>query len=125
MQERFTAPQKELNALGESIKAEQEKLKKDELILSKQQKTDAQKHLLEQIKTYREKENELKREVETVRSQALAEFRFTVQKILNELAESKGYDMIFSDGVAFAKKEYDLTEEVLKMLNDQDKKDKK
>lgn len=125
MQERFTAPQQELSTLGESIKAAQEKLKKDELILSKQQKADAQKNLLEQIKSYREKESELKREVDTVRNQALAEFRYTVQKVLNELAEAKGYDFIFSEGVAFAKKEYDLTEEVLKRLNDQDKKDKK
>lgn len=118
MQDRFKAPQEELKKLAESIKSSQEKFKKDELILSKQQKTDAQKKILATIKEYREKEMKLKNEVESVRNQELAEFRYTVQKILNKIAEKKNYDFIFSEGVAFAKKGYDLTEDVLKALKD-------
>lgn len=119
MKERFSGPTTELQKLGESIKASQEKFKKDELILSKPQKTDAQTKILNSIKQYREKEAKLKNEVEGVRNQALAEFRYTVQKVLNELAEEKKYDLIFSEGVAYAKKNYDLTEEVLKRLKSQ------
>lgn len=121
MKERFSAPQMELKNLGETIKASQEKFKKDELILSKQQKADSQKKILASIKQYREAEMKLKNEVEGVRNQALAEFRYTVQKVLNQLAEEKGYDFIFSEGVAFAKKKYDVTEEVLKRLKTQAK----
>jgi len=124
MQERFTAPQQTLQKLGESIKASQEKFKKDELILSKQQKSDTQKKILASIQEYREAEAKLKNEVDGVRNQALAEFRFTVQKVLNKLAEDKGYDMIFSEGVAFSKKEYDLTAEVLKRLKKLSESDK-
>lgn len=124
MQERFTAPQKKLQKLGESIKASQEKFKKDELILSKQQKSDTQKKIMASIQEYREAEAKLKNEVDGVRNQALAEFRFTVQKVLNKLAEDKGYDMIFSEGVAFTKKEYDLTAEVLKRLKKLSESDK-
>lgn len=116
MMEHFKTPQEELKKLGETIKASQEKFKKDELILSKQQKSDAQKKILTSIKQYREKEMKLKSEVEGMRNQELAEFRYTVQKILNKIAEEKNYDFIFSEGVAFAKKSYDLTEEVLKQL---------
>ncbi len=116
MMERFKTPQEELKKLGESIKSSQEKFKKDELILSKQQKADAQKKILTSIKGYREQEMKLKSEVDSVRNQELAEFRYTVQKILNKIAEEKNYDFIFSEGVAFAKKDYDLTEEVLKRL---------
>ncbi|MDH5392123.1 MAG: OmpH family outer membrane protein [Gammaproteobacteria bacterium] len=116
MQDRFTAPQQELKKLGESIKASQEKFKKDDLILSKQQKSATQKKILASIQQYRESEMKLKNEVDDVRNQALAEFRFTVQKVLNQLAEDKGYDFIFSEGVAYAKKEFDLTNEVLTRL---------
>lgn len=116
MQDRFSGPTEDLQKLGESIKASQEKFKKDELILSKPQKAEAQQKILNSIKQYRETEAKLKNEVESVRNQALAEFRYTVQKVLNELAEEKKYDFIFSEGVAFAKKNYDLTEEVLKRL---------
>lgn len=119
MQERFSAPQDELKKLGESIQASQEKFKKDELILSKAQKAEAQKNIIDSIKQYRESEMKLKNEVESVRNQALAEFRYTVQKVLNQIAEEKDYDFIFSEGVAFAKKNYDLTEEVLKRLKSQ------
>ena len=116
MKDRFSGPTEELKKLGESIKAAQEKFKKDELILSKPQKKDAQTKIIASIKTFRETEARLKNEVEGVRNQALAEFRYTVQKVLNELAEEKKYDFIFSEGVAFARKNYDLTEEVLKRL---------
>lgn len=116
MMERFKTPQEELKKLGESIKSSQENFKKDELILSKQQKADAQKNILTSIKGYREKEMKLKSEVESVRNQELAEFRYTVQKILNKIAEEQNYDFIFSEGVAYVKKSYDLTEEVLKQL---------
>lgn len=119
MQERFSEPQQSLKKLAESIKASQEKFKKDELILSKQQKADSQKKILTDIKSYREQEMKLKNEVDGVRNQELAEFRYTVQKILNKIAEEKKYDFIFSEGVAFAKKDYDLTEEVLKQLKSQ------
>lgn len=118
MMDRFKAPQEDLKTLGESIKTSQEKFKKDELILSKQQKADAQKKILSSIKEYREKEMKLKNEVDSVRNQELAEFRYTVQKVLNKIAEEKDYDFIFSEGVAYAKKSYDLTEEVLKRLKD-------
>ena len=118
MMERFKAPQEELKDLADTIKTSQEKFKKDELILSKQQKADAQKKILTDIKQYREKEMKLKNEVDSVRNQELAEFRFTVQKVLNKIAEEKNYDFIFSEGVAYAKKSYDLTEEVLKQLKE-------
>jgi len=119
MKERFSQPQQSLKKLAEDIQASQEKLKKEELVFSKQQKSDAQKKILTSIKDYREKEMKLKNEVDSVRNQELAEFRYTVQKILNKIAEEQNYDFIFSEGVAFAKKKYDLTEEVLKQLKSQ------
>lgn len=108
-----------LQAMGKAIQESQEKLKKDELILSKAQKEEAQKSYISSVKEIRETEARLKSEIESARNQALAEFRFTVRKIVNEIAEEKGYDLILSEGVAFSKKKFDLTEEVIKKLKSQ------
>ncbi len=108
-----------LQKMGTAIKASQEKLKKDELILSKAQKAEAQKKYIASLKEFRETEARLKGEVESARNQALAEFRFTVRKVINKIAEEKDYDIIFSEGVAFTKKKFDLTQEVIDRLRKQ------
>ncbi|MDH5425730.1 MAG: OmpH family outer membrane protein [Gammaproteobacteria bacterium] len=108
-----------LQAMGKSIQESQEKLKKDELILSKSQKEEAQKSYIASVKEIRETEARMKNEIEDARNQALAEFRSTVRQIINKIAEEQGYDMIFSEGVAFTKKQFDLTEDVIKQLKSQ------
>lgn len=108
-----------LQKMGSAIKASQEKLKKDELILSKAQKAEAQNKYIASLKEFRETEARLKGEVESARNQALAEFRFTVRKVINKIADEKNYDIIFSEGVAFTKKKFDLTQEVIDRLKKQ------
>ena len=108
-----------LQTMGKAIQATQEKLKKDEMILSKAQKTEAQKSYIASLKEFRETEARLNNEVKGARNQALAEFRFTVRKVINKIAEEKGYDLILSEGVEYASKKYDLTEEVIKRLKKQ------
>ena len=114
-----------LQTMGNSIKASQEKLKKDELILSNAQKAAAQEKYVASLKEFRELEARLKYEVEGARNQALAEFRFKVRKIVNKIAEDMGYDLIFSEGVAFTKKKFDLTADVIELLKKQAESEKK
>lgn len=113
------ASKEKLQKMGEAIKKSQEKLKKDELILSKAQKAEAKNKYIASLKEFRETEARLKNEVESARNQSLAEFRFTVRKIVNQIADEENYDMIFSEGVAFTKKKFDLTEDVIKRLKKQ------
>ena len=125
MQERFSGPKNEMEKLEKTIQGLQEKLKKDELVMTQAQKDEAKQKIIDGIREYREKELKLKNEVDSVRNQALAEFRFTVQNVLNKLAEEQNYDMIFSEGVAYTKKSYDLTQEILLRLEKQIEADKK
>jgi len=119
LKEILDASKVKLQTMGTAIKASQEKLKKDELILSKAQKAEAQNKYIASLKEFRETEARLKSEVESARNQALAEFRFTVRKVINKIADEKGYDIIFSEGVAFTKKKFDLTQEVIDRLKKQ------
>lgn len=119
LKEILDASKVKLQQMGTAIKASQEKLKKDELILSKSQKADAQNKYIASLKEFRETEARLKSEVESARNQALAEFRFTVRKVINKIAEEDGYDIIFSEGVAFTKKKFDLTQDVIDRLKKQ------
>lgn len=119
LKEILDASKVKLQQMGTAIKASQEKLKKDELILSKAQKAEAQNKYIASLKEFRETEARLKSEVESARNQALAEFRFTVRKVINKIADEKGYDIIFSEGVAFTKKKFDLTQEVIDRLKKQ------
>jgi len=119
LQKLLNDSKKQLQTMGKEIQATQEKLKKDEMILSKAQKEEAQKKYIASLKKFRETEAQLNNKVKQAQKSAMAEFRFAVRKIINKIGEDKGLDLILSEGVEFAKKKYDLTDEVLKRLKKQ------
>jgi len=110
---------KQLQTMGKEIQASQEKLKKQEIILTTAQKEEAQKKYIASLKKFRETEAQLNNQAKQTRNRALSEFRFMVRKVITKIGEEKGFDLILSEGVEFAKKKYDLTDEVLKRLKSQ------
>jgi len=119
LQKLLEESKQQLQTMGKEIQASQEKLKKDEMILSKAQKEQAQKKYVASLKKFRETEAQLNNKVKQTQKNAMAEFRFTVRKIISKIGEEKGLDLILSEGVEYAKKKYDLTDEVLKRLKKQ------
>ena len=57
LQERFSAPKKELDELGETIQKQEKEIKRNELLMTESKLQKSKQNLLEQIKQYREKES--------------------------------------------------------------------
>lgn len=119
LQERFSAPKKELDDLGNSIKEQEKEIKRNELLMTESKLKKSKENLLEQIKQYREKEAKLAKELQTMQNQELAVFRDVVRKVIGEMAEQEKFDLILNDGVMYAGESLNVTDKLLARLKKQ------
>ncbi len=121
LQERFGAPKKELDELGQSIQKQEQELKRDELLMTESKLKEGKKNLLEQIKVYREKEAKLAKELQALQGQELKVFQEVVRKEISAMAEEEKFDLILNDGVMYAAKSINVTDQLLDRLKKQAK----
>lgn len=119
LQDRFSAPKKELDDLGNSIKEQEKEIKRNELLMTESKLKKSKENLLEQIKQYREKEAKLAKELQTMQNQELAVFRDVVRKVIGEMAEQEKFDLILNDGVMYAGDSLNVTDKLLERLKKQ------
>ena len=121
LQERFSAPKKELDELGESIQKQEKEIKRNELLMTESKLKKSKQNLIEQIKQYREKEAKLGKELQAVQNQELQGFKQVIGKVITEMAEQEKFHIIFNDGVMYADKSLNVTDKLLERLKSQAK----
>ena len=58
----------------------------------------------------------LTQEVSTVRNQELAVLQQQVKSVIDDIAKEGEYNLIFSEGVAYADDKHDITDQVLEKM---------
>ncbi len=108
------------------IKAKEEKLKKEEAELVKQKNVLTKEAFEQKQKDFVNEINDVRKDVQDKRvkldsayKQALGTINNSMQDIINDLAAEKGFNLAFpASGLIYAPKEFDITDEVLKKLNE-------
>ncbi len=102
------------------LKAEIDKmtadLKKDGAIMSAEQRSKMEADILEKRRKFQFDAQSLKEDVDLRRRQEVQKLRNSISAVINSFAKKKGYDFIFTDGVAFAADKVNVTDEILKEL---------
>ena len=94
------------------------KMKDEQALLSEKAKADKQVELDAKIKVLQEFDLKTRDELMKERNDKLAVLLKEIEVVINNLAKSKGYDMILnSRTLLFGAPEYDITAEVLTTLN--------
>ena len=116
MEKEFTSKEKILRELAFNVQKMEQDYKKDSAIMSGDQKKKMEFEILEKKRKLQFDKKALQDELVARRNLEIKK----LQKILNETikiyAEKNGYDFIFSEGVAYASKKVDITEDILKAL---------
>lgn len=118
MQKEFKEREQSLRDLAESIKTREENWQKDSAIMSADQKKKMENELIEDKRKLRFDAQSLKEDVELRRQQEMTKLRTSISKVINDYAEKNGYDLIFTEGVAYAADQVNITDEILKVLGD-------
>jgi len=116
LQQRFSAPKKELDDLAETIKQMEKDFKRDQLMMTESKLTKSKQKYLAEVQKFREMEAQLSKELQTVQNQELAVFRDVVSKILDKLAKQDKYDLIMNEGVIYVSEALDMTDKMLAEL---------
>ena len=112
---------KEAEAKMAKIKEAQGKL----ALMNDEKKTELEKQIDQMKKDFIEFDRQEKTTLTKERNEKIREILLEIEKVVSGFAESNGYSVILNDRVLiYGAQNLDLTEQVLKILNDGEKKDK-
>lgn len=109
----------EVKALGEDIVQLQEKLKTDGEVMSATEQRKLQKDIEDKQIDYQFLVNKLQKEVNDRRQELLQQMVPKIDKVLRDLIEIEGYDMIMERAnLRYVNSKHDITRKVTEMLNE-------
>lgn len=116
MLKRFGGQKDELKGMEEEIKKLQDDYKRNELVMTQDKLDEIKNKVIGKLQALKQKEAMLNQEVNTMRSQKLAELQQIIRGIIEDIAKDGNYDLVLTDGVVYAGDELDITTEVLKRM---------
>ena len=117
MKQEFQERELELRKLAEGIQKEEQNLQKDAAIMSPEQKKKAENTLLEKKRKLRFDAQSLKEDVDLRRKQEIQKIRTQISQVIQDYSKKKGYDLVFTEGVAYAADKVNITQDILKELS--------
>ncbi|MCZ6853809.1 MAG: OmpH family outer membrane protein [Gammaproteobacteria bacterium] len=118
-QEELQKEEDSVRSLGEEILALQEKLKTDGEVMSATEQRKMTKDIEDKQIDYQFLVNKLQKQVNDRRQELLAQMVPKIDKVLKDLIEIEGYDMIMERGnLRYVNSRHDITRKVTERLNE-------
>jgi outer membrane protein len=96
----------------------EERLGKDEAIMSEKNLNDLRRDIMAKKRDLKRDQDEFREEYNFRRSEELDKLQKQIYKAIETLAKDMGYDLVVSDGVIVASERVDITDMVLKRLQE-------
>jgi outer membrane protein len=116
MKKEFSDRENLIRKMAKETQEQEANLKKDGAIMSAEQKKRIENEILEKKRKIRFDAQSLKEDVDLRRKQEIQKVRSSITTVIQNYAKKKGYDFIFTEGVAFASDKVNITDEILKEL---------
>jgi outer membrane protein len=116
LESEFSKRERDLNDLGQRLKAAADKLQKDEPTLAESEKSRRQRELVEQDRDLQRKRREFQEDLNQRRNEELAAVVERANRAIKQIFDSEKYDLILQE-VVFAGPRIDITDKVIKALN--------
>ena len=118
LEERFGPQQQKLRDQQQEFQRLQQKLQKDGLVMSESEREQTEQRLRELKREIQRGQQAFREELNIQRNGALSQVREAVLQAVRNLAEEEGYDLIVGQGALYASDAVDLTERVLKRMQE-------
>ena len=116
LEREFSPRSQELDRLAKQIKDQENALDKDALTVSEGDRRNKERDIQNLKTEFQRKQRELREDISIRKNEELSLLQDRVNKAVQNVAETEGYDLIVYGGVAYAKKSIDITDKVLKVL---------
>ncbi len=113
----FGPRERELTSMQNDLKAKDEKLQKEGALMSETDRVKTEKSLRDQQREFSRKAGEYQDDVNTRRNEELGRVQRFIAEEIQTYAAQQGFDLVLGEGVFFAKPSYDITSNILAVLN--------
>jgi outer membrane protein len=116
LEQEFSRREKELNELGNSLKAASEKFEREAPTLPEAQRSQRQKALVDQDREFQRKRREFQEDLNARKNEELQQVLDRANRVVKQVAEQEKYDLILQEAV-YINPKHDITDKVIKALN--------
>lgn len=116
LQKEFKPREEAWRALNDEIVQDEKDLQKDAAIMSPDQKQKMEEAIFEKKRKLRSDIESFRKDSELRRKQEIQKLKEEITAVINEYAKKHGYDLVFTEGVAFAADKLNITQDILKEL---------
>jgi outer membrane protein len=116
LEQEFSRREKELNDLGNSLKAASDKFEREAPTLNENQRQQRQKQLVDQDREFQRKRREFQEDLNARKNEELQQVLDRANRVVKQVAEAEKYDLILQEAV-YINPKHDITEKVIKALN--------
>ena len=116
LEQEFSKREKELNDLGNALKAASDKFEREAPTLSESQRSQRQKQLVDQDRDFQRKRREFQEDLNSRKNEDLQQVLERANKVVKQVAEAEKYDVVLQEAV-YINPKHDITDKVIKALN--------
>lgn len=116
LEREFKPRDSKLIAEQKSIKSMEEKLAKDEAVMSEAEKQKLERDLLNKKRDAKRVQDEFREDFNLRRNEELGKLQKSIFEAIQTLAKEENYDLLLTDGVVFAKETIDVTGKIEQKL---------
>ena len=116
LEREFAPKQRRLQTKADDIRRLEERAQKDAAIMSDSETSRRAREIRDKVRELRKEQDEFRDDYNFRRNKELETLQKELISAIKRLAERENYDIILSDGVVWASRRIDITEEVLRQL---------
>ena len=116
MEAEFAPREKEVVALQKEIHKMEEKMQKDAAVMSEDALLKEERKLVTKRRELKRIQEEFREDLNIRQNEILSKLQSRLRDAINDFAKKNKYDLILYQGVAYASKKVDITDQVLKQL---------
>ena len=116
LEKEFSSKTEKLKAKINSLQSDEKKYQKESLTMSDDQREKAEKGLQQRRIEIQRNERELREDMDLRRREEIGDLQEKINLTIDKIAADEKYDLILYNGIAFASKNVDMTDQIIKAL---------
>jgi outer membrane protein len=116
LEREFSPKSQELDRMQKQIRDIETLLDKDRLTISETDRRNKERDASNLKIEFQRKQRELREDINLRKNEELSSLQDRINKAVQTVSETDGYDLVVYGGVAYASKKIDITDKVLKLL---------
>jgi len=117
LEQKFSPRDKQLVAQGKEIQRMEEKLTKEASVMSDSEKAKLENDIQNKKRDAKRSQQEFSEDFNASRNEELGKLQRRIVEAVRGIAKDEDYDLLLTDGVIYAKDQFDITTQVQKKLS--------